>query len=70
MAWREARPANDFEALVPHLDEIFALTREAAAIKSEAFGVTPYEALLDEFDAGRRSEIVLTRVSKTTRPHS
>jgi carboxypeptidase Taq len=53
MAWREARPANDFASLVPLLDESFSLVREAAAIKSERLGVTPYESLLDEFDSGR-----------------
>jgi carboxypeptidase Taq len=54
MTWREARPKNDFKSLAPKLDALFSLQREVAAIKSEALGVTPYEALLDEYDPGRR----------------
>ena len=52
--WKDARPANDFKRLAPKLDTLFQLQREVAAIKSEALGVTPYEALLDEYDPGRR----------------
>jgi carboxypeptidase Taq len=54
MAWREARPKNDFKSLAPKLDALFSLQREVATIKSEAMGVSPYEALLDEYDPGRR----------------
>lgn len=54
MTWREARPKNDFKSLAPKLDSLFSLQREVAAIKSEALGVTLYEALLDEYDPGRR----------------
>lgn len=50
MAWRTARAENDFAALKPHLAEVVALTREAAAVKAAAFGTTPYEALLDEYE--------------------
>ena len=52
--WKEARPANDFKRLAPKLETLFQLQREVATIKSEALGVTPYEALLDEYDPGRR----------------
>lgn len=54
MVWREARPANDFKRLAPRLDALFRLKREEAGIKAEIMGVTPYEALLDQFDPGRR----------------
>lgn len=53
MAWREARPANDYKSMIPRLDDIFALLREEAAHLSEALGVGPYEALLDGYDEGR-----------------
>lgn len=53
MAWREARPANDYKTLEPMLEEIFGLLREEAAQLSEALGVAPYEALLDGYDEGR-----------------
>jgi carboxypeptidase Taq len=54
MTWREARAKDDWASLEPKLDALFALKREQAAIKSDVMGVTPYEALLDQFDPGRR----------------
>ncbi|MGE0745444.1 MAG: carboxypeptidase M32 [Rhodospirillales bacterium] len=52
MAWRAAKPAGDFAAVAPHLEKIVALVREIAAARAEALGVTPYEALLDQFEPG------------------
>lgn len=54
MTWREARPNNDFKSLAPKLDAVFQLKREEAQIKADIMGVTPYEAMLDQFDPGRR----------------
>ena len=54
MAWREARPNNDFNSLAPKLEALFELKREEATIKSEILGVTRYEAMLDQYDPGRR----------------
>ena len=54
MTWRDVRPKNDFAALAPKLDTLFSLLREQATVKAEALNVTPYEALLDEYDPGRR----------------
>ncbi|MFO1062024.1 MAG: carboxypeptidase M32 [Dongiaceae bacterium] len=53
--WREARPAADFVLILPALREVLALVREAAAAKAEKLGVTPYEALLDEYEPGGRT---------------
>lgn len=58
MAWRHARAEDDFASLQPHLDGLLRLTREAAAAKAAAFGVTPYDALLDEFEPGGRSATI------------
>lgn len=52
MAWRTARPANDFAGLAPLLAEVLSLVRQAAAAKADALGCTPYDALLDEHDPG------------------
>ena len=54
MIWREARPDNDFKRLAPALDTLFSLKREEASIKSEIMNVTPYEAMMDRYDPGRR----------------
>jgi carboxypeptidase Taq len=50
--WRTARPANDFAAVLPFLEEMLRLQREVAAAKAEHLGVSPYEALLDRYEPG------------------
>ena len=55
VAWREARSANDFARLVPLLEEVLVVTREVAAAKGEALGLSPYDALLDSYDPGTRA---------------
>jgi carboxypeptidase Taq len=50
MAWRAARPANDFAAILPTLRRVLELTREVAALKAERLGKTPYDALLDQWE--------------------
>jgi carboxypeptidase Taq len=52
MAWRAARPANDFQAVLPALARVLDLTREIAALKAERLGKTPYDALLDQYEPG------------------
>jgi len=58
MVWRKARPAGDFAAVRPHLEKVLGLVREAGAAKAEKLGVSPYEALLDEFEAGGTTAII------------
>jgi carboxypeptidase Taq len=55
MVWRKARPASDFKSVIEPLTKMFDLTREAAEIKSQALGVSPYDALLDQYEPGGRS---------------
>jgi carboxypeptidase Taq len=50
--WRKAKPDNDWKAFEPGFAELLAITREIAQAKAEALGVTPYAALIDEFDPG------------------
>ena len=52
LAWREARPADDFKAVAPLLDELMSLVRQEADAKAVALGVAPYDALLDVYDPG------------------
>ena len=52
MIWREARPASDFAAVLPALEEVVSLVRRKADAKAAAFGVAPYDALLDEYEPG------------------
>ncbi len=52
MIWREARPKDDFAMVAPSLAELMALVREKAAAKADAFGVAPYDALLEQYEPG------------------
>jgi carboxypeptidase Taq len=56
MVWRKARPASDLAMLMPHLKKVLDLTREKAKVKAAALGVSPYQALMDEFEPGGRTE--------------
>lgn len=53
--WRQARPDDDFERVAPRLQKVVEAAREIAQIKAEAFGVEPYDALLDRFEPGMTS---------------
>lgn len=56
--WRKARAAADFAQVAPHLAEVLRLTREMAGIKSDRLGVSPYDALLDQYEPGGRSAAI------------
>ena len=56
MVWRQARADNDFKALVKPLKKVVELAREVAKAKGDALGCSPYDALLDLYDPGRKSE--------------
>jgi carboxypeptidase Taq len=56
--WRTARPESDFAAVLPALDRVLRLTREAAAAKAEWLGTTPYEALLDQYEPGGSTAMI------------
>src|SRR5690606_18585787 len=53
--WRTARAENDFPALRPLLAEVANLTRQKAQAKAEALGLSPYDALLDQYEPGGRA---------------
>ena len=55
MAWRTARPADDFAGLAPLLEEVTRRVRETAAALGEAFGCAPYDAMLDAYQPGLRA---------------
>ena len=50
--WREARPAADFPAVRTALEEVFALTRESAEILGETLELSPYDALMSQYQRG------------------
>jgi carboxypeptidase Taq len=54
MVWREARPANDFKRFATYLKPVLKLVREVSEAKAAALSLSPYDALLDTYDAGNR----------------
>lgn len=52
--WREARKTNNFNFFSPHLTEMLGFAREVAEHKAEALKLSPYDALLDQYDPGLR----------------
>jgi carboxypeptidase Taq len=63
-AWVEARKNNDFASFQPHLEHIFELKRQQAAALGSA--ERPYDALLDDYEPGARTEEV-TKVLEALR---
>jgi carboxypeptidase Taq len=56
--WREARAKNDFGILRAPLERVVALKRAVGEAKGQAFELSAYDALLDDFDPGLRTEQV------------
>jgi carboxypeptidase Taq len=56
MRWRTARKENDFAGLLPSFQQVLDLTREVGQAKSASLKVSAYDALLDEWEPGGRSE--------------
>ena len=52
--WREARPKGDWDGFRPMLEDIVKMAREEAVLRSEALGLAPYDALMEQFDPGNR----------------
>lgn len=56
--WRQARAKNDWSSFLPHLEKVVELTRQSAQMRSQFFGVAPYDLLIDEFSPGLNSQII------------
>lgn len=55
MIWREARGENNFKKFRPYLEKIISFVREIADAKAKKLKCSPYDALLDQYDPGRKS---------------
>lgn len=53
--WETAKPNGDFAAFLPALRELLRRVRARAEVQGETLGISPYDALLDAHDPGRRS---------------
>ncbi len=57
-AWRQQRPANDWPAFLENWKPVVALAREEAALLAQQSGLSKYDAMMDRFEPGMRSEQV------------
>ncbi|MFJ5370246.1 carboxypeptidase M32 [Bosea sp. CER48] len=55
MRWRQARADSDFAGLLPYLAEVLNLQRQIGKAKGEKLGLSPYDALLNDYEPGGRS---------------
>ncbi|MBM3520634.1 MAG: carboxypeptidase M32 [Alphaproteobacteria bacterium] len=56
--WRELRPRNDWQGFLPAFAGVVALAREEAERRSQALGLPPYDAMLDQYDPGSRASAI------------
>lgn len=52
MRWRQARADADFAGLLPYLTEVLNLQRQIGQAKGEKLGLSPYDALLNDYEPG------------------
>lgn len=50
--WQEARDANDFSIVKDAFADLLAIVRETATARGALMGLSPYDALVDEYDPG------------------
>lgn len=55
MRWRQARAESDFAGLLPYLAEVLTIQREIGRAKGEKLGLSPYDALLNDYEPGGRA---------------
>jgi carboxypeptidase Taq len=53
--WRDLRAKDDWTSFAPALEAVVATVREEASLRAEALGLSPYDALIEQFDPGSRS---------------
>ncbi|MFO1133141.1 MAG: carboxypeptidase M32 [Hyphomicrobiales bacterium] len=53
--WRQLRAKNDWTDFLPSFENIVALAQEEAQRRAEVLKLSPYDALVEQFDPGSRS---------------
>lgn len=60
MTWRGAREADDYETVKPYLQTVLDLVRRAGEARAEALGCSVYEALMNVYEPGARTQRIDT----------
>jgi carboxypeptidase Taq len=53
--WRDARAKGDWAGFAPALEGVAALVREEAAMRADVLKLSPYDALMEQYDPGNRA---------------
>ncbi len=53
-SWRRLRPNGDWKTFAPSLKKVVEIARQEARIRSQATGLLPYDALIEQYDPGTR----------------
>jgi carboxypeptidase Taq len=54
-AWRTMRAKGDWKNYLPIFSDVIALVREEAAIRADALKLSPYDAMMEQYDPGNRT---------------
>ncbi len=54
--WRVTRAEGDWAGFAPALEEVVKLIRDEAAMRADALFLSPYDALMEQYDPGNRTE--------------
>ena len=57
--WRTLRAKNDWKDFLPTFENIVALAREEAARRAEVLKLSPYDAMVEQYDPGSRSAEIM-----------
>ena len=57
-AWRTQRPANDWKGFLANFREVLKLSREQANYLADKTGLSPHDALMDNYEPGMTGEMV------------
>jgi carboxypeptidase Taq len=53
--WRQLRARNDWNDFLPSFENVVSLAQEEAARRAEVLRLSPYDAMVEQFDPGSRS---------------
>lgn len=53
--WRELRPSGDWKTFLPAFEGVVNTVREEAAMRAQALGLEPYDAMMEQYDPGNRA---------------
>ncbi len=53
--WRDVRAKSDWAGFAPALEGVVAMVREEAAMRADVLKLSPYDALMEQFDPGNRA---------------